>query len=585
MIAASKTKVASPAKGRGQTFVPQRGAFVVYGLLGILSVITVLPMLILVIGSFLSTPPRALRIDFSGLTLKNYLTIFADPTTIAFLGDTLTAACLGTAGATVIGFALAWLTERTDVPLRRAIDKITILPMLIPPLVAAFAWDLLASPRTGILNILAKSLGLPAILNLYTVGGISFLFAIYYAPYAFLMIAAALRNFDPSLEEAAAICGASRLRAFAIVVGPLIAPTLLSVVLLIFVFLIEIFAIPAVLGEPGNLPFLSVRIWELIGFAPPRINEASALGVLMLVITVTLIFCQIFLLRRRSFVTITGKSTRREPIGLRSWRWPAGFAVLIYFLLVVALPYLALIIVSFRNNIFFFSLASLFDPSQFSLTQVETTLSDPVVALSLKNSLIVAISTVIIGTSLYFSIAYVVTKTRLRGRRALDFVAMLPLALPGMVIGLGYLWTWISVPIGVYGTIWVIVIAYISQFSPQAVRSISASLVQIHPELEESARVCGGGFLYTLRRVVAPLASPGVRSAAILLIIFSFREISTAIFLYTSDTQVFSVTMFDYWVQQTTGSVAVMTLLQSVVLLAVILIGERIGGGSRVAVR
>jgi len=258
---------------------------------------------------------------------------------------------------------------------------------------------------------------------------------------------------------------------------------------------------------------------------------------------------------------------------------------LIYFLLVVALPYLALIIVSFRNNIFFFSLAGLFDPSQFSLTQVETTLSDPVVALSLKNSLIVAISTVIIGTSLYFSIAYVVTKTRLRGRRALDFVAMLPLALPGMVIGLGYLWTWISVPIGVYGTIWVIVIAYISQFSPQAVRSISASLVQIHPELEESARVCGGGFLYTLRRVVAPLASPGVRSAAILLIIFSFREISTAIFLYTSDTQVFSVTMFDYWVQQTTGSVAVMTLLQSVVLLAVILIGERIGGGSRVAVR
>jgi iron(III) transport system permease protein len=553
-----------------------------YALLAVLLVITVLPIAVLVLGSFLSEPPRALHVDIAGLTLRNYIEIFRDGSSLILLRNTFFAATIGTVGAMLIGTSLAWLTARTDIPLRRLVDSITLLPMLVPPLVAAFAWDLLASPKNGIINILGRAIGAQeGLVNLYSLGGISFVFILYYAPYVFLLMSAALRNLDPSLEEAAAICGASWLRRMSVVVLPLMAPAFLSAALLVFVFLIELFAIPAVLGQPGDIAFMSVRIWELIGFAPPRINQASALGVVMLVLTMTLVLLQYAVTSRRSFVTVSGKGARREPVRLHGWRWPLAALVLMYIVLAVVLPYAALLLVAFRNNIYFFSLSGMLDPSQFSLKNMAATLSDPVVETSLKNSLLVAAATVIGGSLLYFAIAYVVHRTKLRGRQVLDVLAMLPMALPGLVIGLGYLWTWISLPVGVYGTLWIIVIAYVSQFSPQGVRSIGNSLAQIHPELEESARVCGGRFFYTLGRVVLPLTWPGIQSAMILLMIFSFREISTALFLYTANTQVFSVTMFDYWVQGTTGSVAVMTLLQTGILLVLILLGQTLRFGTR----
>jgi iron(III) transport system permease protein len=183
---------------------------------------------------------------------------------------------------------------------------------------------------------------------------------------------------------------------------------------------------------------------------------------------------------------------------------------------------------------------------------------------------------VLVGCVLYFTIGYIVHRTRLRGRRILDILAILPIAIPGIIIGLGYLWSWITLPIGLYGTLWIIILAYVSQFAPQGVRAISTSLVQIHPELEESSRLSGAGFLYTLRRVVVPLAWPGILAAMILLLVLSFRELATALFLYTSNTQVFSLTMFDFWLRGSTGLVAVMALLQSVILLVLVIAGQRL---------
>jgi iron(III) transport system permease protein len=297
----------------------------------------------------------------------------------------------------------------------------------------------------------------------------------------------------------------------------------------------------------------------------------------MLAITVTLVIIQNRILRNRSYVTVSGKGARPKRLELGASRWPLAMLGFLYVILVVILPFAALVLVALRTNIFFFSIRGLFNPAQFGWDQIMSTVSDPVVMLSLKNSLLVSFGTVIIGSCLYFVIAYITTRTRIPGRRWLDLIAMLPLALPGLIIGLGYLWTWISVPVGVYGTLWVIILAYVSQFSPQGVRAISNSLVQIHPELEESSRVCGASFLYSLRRIVVPLSWPGIQSGMVLLLIFSFREMSTALFLYTASTQVFSVTMFDYWGQGTTGSVAVMALTQTVLLSIVIIVGKRFG--------
>ena len=543
-------------------------------LLALLCGLIVLPVGALVVGSFLSEAPRALQFDWSGLTLRNYWEVLAADRFVPVLGATIGAALVGTAGAVGIGTGLAWLAVRTDVPGRRALDMVAVMPLFVPPLVGAFAWDILASPRSGMLNIGLRSLGVPVTLNIYSFAGIGFAYSIYYAPYVYLFVAAALRRMDATLEEAASMSGAGRWLVARQVTLPLVAPAILSSGLLVFVLLVELFAIPAVLGEPGGLHFLAVRIWDLIGFTPPLVNQASALGVLMLVMTVFLVVIQHRVASRRNYVTVAGKGQRAHPVSLGRARWPMAAFGFGYMGLVVILPYLALGFISLRRNVFFTSLSTMFDPAQFDFEQYAVAFGDPVVVGTLWNSVRVSAATMGVGGVLYFIVAYIVHRTRLPGRRALDVVTVLPVAIPGIIIGLGYLWSWISIPVGLYGTIWIMVLAYISQFAPQATRAVAGSLVQIHPELEESSRLSGAGFLMTILCIVAPLARPGIVSACILLFVLSFRELATALFLYTTDTQLFSLAMFDFWQRGSTGLVAAMALVQSLILLAVVAVGQ-----------
>ncbi|MGA9868167.1 MAG: ABC transporter permease subunit, partial [Acetobacteraceae bacterium] len=229
------------------------GASTVPLLLIVLGVLIILPVAVLVIGSFLTTPPRALHFDLAGATLANYRAAFAEDGFLRLLGATVGLAALGTIGAVAIGAALSFLSVRTDVPGRRALEAVAVMPMFVPPLVGAFAWDILASPRSGIINVLLRSLGIAHGVNVYSVGGIAFVFAIYYCPYVVLFAGAALRNIDAALEEAACMAGASRLRVALNVTLPLASPALLSAALLVFVLLIELFSIPAVLAQPGNI--------------------------------------------------------------------------------------------------------------------------------------------------------------------------------------------------------------------------------------------------------------------------------------------------------------------------------------------
>ncbi len=550
------------------------GQIGVAALLLLLGVLIVLPVGVLVLGSFLSEAPRALHVDWSGLTLGNYRDVLLDTAFGPLLGSTMGAALAGTMGAAGIGAGLAWLAIRTDVPGRRALDVVAVMPLFVPPLIGAFAWDILASPRSGILNIVLRSTGAPFTLNIYSFAGIGFAYAIYYAPYVYLFVSAALRNMDATLEEAAAMSGAGRLLVLWHITLPLVAPALLASSLLVFVLLVELFAIPAVLGEPGNLHFIAVRIWDLIGFTPPKVNEASALGVLMLLMTVALVLIQHKVSSRRAVVTVSGKGQRVRPVTLGAARWPLAALGFGYLLLVVVLPTVALLFIALRRNIFFSSIGAILDTSQLSFEQFGVAFGDPVVVGTLRNSLTVSIATMLLGGGLYFIVSYIVHRTRLPGRRALDIVTVLPVAIPGIIIGLGYLWSWISVPVGLYGTLWIIILAYVSQFAPQATRAIAGSLVQIHPELEESSRLCGAGFLTTLRLIVAPLARPGIVSAMILLFVLSFRELATALFLYTTGTQLFSLAMFDFWQRGSTGLVAAMALVQCCILLVFVLLGQ-----------
>jgi iron(III) transport system permease protein len=548
-------------------------------LLAVVSILIVFPVVVLVIGSFLGEPPRALHFDWPGVTARNYIDLIYSPSFADLVGTTLIAAVFGTAGAVAIGTGSAWLAVRTDLPGRRGVEVISLLPMFVSPLVGAFAWDILASPHAGLLNLFARSLHLPVTVNIYSMPGIAFVFSIYYAPYAFLLISAALRNMDATLEEASIMSGAGQVRTMLKVTLPLVSPALLSASLLVFVLLISLFAIPAVLGEPGDIHVVSVRIWDLIGFAPPKVNQASALGVLMMLATMSLVWLQYRVMRHRSYVTVSGKGLRPRPVELGILRWPLAMLVFLFLLANVLMPYAALLLIALRRNLYYTSLATLFDPSQFGVARFQSTLSDPVVRASLWNSLAVGLGTVLIGSVLYFAVAYTVSRTRLRGRRMLDTIVVLPVAIPGLIIGLGYLWSWITIPVGLYGTLWIMILAYVSQFAPQGVRSITSSLVQIHNELEESSWLSGAGFLYTLRRVVVPLSWPGIVAAMTFLLALSFREISTALFLYTADTQVFSVTMFDLWLRGSTDVVAAMALIQTAIILTLVLLSRLIRAG------
>jgi iron(III) transport system permease protein len=568
----SRRTIRKPKRHNVRRSLP--GRLTIGALLAIAAVLIVLPVGILLLGSFLIEPPRALHVDWSGLTLRNYAEVLFDRTFPALLGLSLGAACVGTAGALVIGTGLAWLAVRSDVPGRRILEASAVTPLFVSPLIGAFAWEILGSPQSGILNIMAREIHLPGLINVYTFGGICFVFAIYYAPYVFLFSAASLRNMDPVLEEAAAMCGASRLRSVLDVTLPLIAPALVSSALLVFVLLIELFSIPAVLGPGGNLNFLSVEIWNLIGVTPPKVNEASALGVVLLVITATLVLVQRRVLGGRSFVTVAGKGLRPTPVKLGGARLPCALAGFGYIAVAVVLPYAALVFIALRKSLYFSNVAAIVDSRQFGVGQFAQTLSDPVVQTALRNSMLVGAGTMIFGCLLYFAMAYVIQRTKLPGRTLLDAITTLPIAIPGLIIGLGFLWAWISLPIGIYGTLWIIILAYVAQFSPQGVRAIGASLIQIHPELEESSRVSGATMTATLRYIVMPLAWPGIFSALVLLFVLSFRELATALFLYTSNTIIFSVAMFDLWSRGSTSTVAVMALVQAAILLVFVAAGQ-----------
>jgi iron(III) transport system permease protein len=552
------------------------GALTLGVLYVLVAILIVLPIGTLLLGSFLSSPPRALHVDWSGLTLRNYADVFLDRTFPALLGLSLGAALTGAFGALVIGTSLAWLAVRTDIPGRRLLEAAAVAPLFVSPLIGAFAWEILGSPHSGIVNIVARSIHLPGLINTYTFGGICFVFAIYYAPYVFLFASAALRNMDPVLEEAVAMCGASRFRAAIDVTFPLIAPALMSAALLVFVLLVELFSIPAVLGPGARLNFLAVEIWNLIGDAPPKIGDASALGVVLLVITATLVVIQRRVIGSRSFVTVAGKGLRASPIPLRKLRIPCAVAGFAYVAIGVVLPYLTLIFIALRKSLYFSSVAEIADPHRFNPAQVLRILGDTVVQNALRNSLLVGAGTMVFGCAFCFALAYVINRTRLPGRTLLDALATLPIAVPGLIIGLGFLWAWISLPIGIYGTLWIIIFAYVAQFTPQGMRAIAAALIQIHPELEEGSRISGAGVLTTLRHVVLPLAWPGIFSALVLLFVLSFRELATALFIYTSNTTIFSVAMFDLWSRGSTSTVAVMALVQAVILLGFVAAGQAI---------
>src|SRR5262245_17668078 len=520
---------------------------------------------------------------------KHFLDVLANENVHLAFFNAIVACGGGTVLAVAIGLSFSWIVLRTNTPLKGFIAGASMIPLFVPPLVAGVAWGILGSPKTGLLNTALKWIGIDFRFDFYTMSGLIVIFGIYYAPYVYMFTASALRNMDPALEEAAEVSGASAVRILFTVTFPLIAPAIISGMLLSFIVMLGIYGIPAVLGAPGDIPVLTTYIFKLTNWSPPLYSTAASVAIILMVVTGFLVWLQQTVVSGRSYITVAGKAFRPGVMRLGPWRYLTLTLAVVYLVVVVVLPTLALIVAGFRKFLFIRDLSSLFDMRQYSLIHFERLFDNPLAMRSIWNTMEVGLITALLGGAFAFAIGYTINRTNVHGRGAINVISTIPVAIPGLVIGVAYLWAWIGLPGGLSGTIWILALAFIARFMPDTIKALSTSLLQIHKELEEASWVCGKGLLGTIRLIVLPLARPGVIAAMTLLFILAIRELGSSLFLYTSNTMVMAVLLLDYYEGGNVGITSAFSLVQTVLLAVLIGIAHflsrggtnaRVGGSS-----
>jgi iron(III) transport system permease protein len=535
-------------------------------LLAVLAFLVIYPLLMLLFGALSDSNPVIDGFGSFDPAVTHFLEVLANENVRDAVYNSLISCGGGTVLAVVIGLSFSWIVVRTNTPCKRFIAGASMIPLFVPPLVAGVAWGILGSPKTGLLNTVFKWSGIDFRVDFYSMSGLILVFGIYYAPYVYMFTASALRNMDPSLEEASEVAGASSFATLFTVTFPLIAPAILASTLLAFVVMLGIYGVPAALGAPANISVLTTYIFKLTAWSPPLYNTAAAVAILLMVVTAVFVWAQQKILSGRNFATVAGKAFRPRSLDLGPWRWFTFGLASIYLFIVVILPTAALSIAAFRKFLFIPNLDSLFDARQYSWVHFNNVFDNPLTMESIWNSMEVGVLTALIGGALAFAIGYTIHRTNVAGRKVIDLVSTLPVAVPGLVVGVAYLWAWIGLPGGLYGTIWILVLAFVARFIPDTVKALSTSFLQIHKELEEAAWICGKGMLGTIRTVMLPLARPGVAAAMTLLFVLSIRELGSSLFLYTSDTTVMSVLLLDYYEGGNTGKTAAFSLVQTAIL-------------------
>ena len=483
----------------------------------------------------------------AGTTLANYRTAYGDGETARLFGNSLRYALGSAALAFVLGTALAWMSERTNTPGRRLFFALSLVPLVVPGILFVVAWILLGSPRIGLLNVVLRAaLGTDrTFVDVYTLAGMVMVDGLHQSPIAFLLMGAAFRSMDPALEESALMSGASRLAVAWRITLRLAWPAALATLLVLFVRALESFETPALLGLPAGIPVFTSAIYAALHRYPSEVGLASAYGVTLLAITALGVWACARLSDSGSrYATVTGKGFRPRPLDLGPWRYVAAALFVGYFLLVVGLPLLILVWSSFQK---FYAVPSLAAVQAMTLDPYRYVLRYPALGTAVRNSLILAIAIATGVMLLTAVIAWVVVRGRQRQRAALDQLASLPLAFPGLVLGLAVMVFYLHVDIGVYGTLWILLIAYVTRFLPYGMRSSTAAMVRVHRELEESAAMSGASWLATFRHVVLPLLKPGLVAGWVYIAIVSVRELSSSILLYSPGREVVSVVIWELW--------------------------------------
>ncbi len=531
-----------------------------------LAVLVVYPAVIVLASSFQ---------DGDAFSLRWYIQAYTSPRNAQAIVNTIIIAAGASLFATVSGTLLAWVVARTDVPGRWFIELASVVPFISTSFIGALAWILLGSPETGLINQFWRFLGGEgAIIDIYSYTGIIFVIGLHEIPFVFLLVGSALRSMDSSMEEASLASGAGTWSTTFRVTLPLVLPAILASALLVFVLAAEQFGVPAVLGSPAKIRVLTTSIIETQVVYPPRQGLGAALCVTLLVLALAGLWLYTRLLRGRSFTTIGGKSSQVRRVSLGPLRWIVFGICVLYLMLVVVMP-LATIFLSSIRTIW----TADFRWEQFTLANYYWVFVEyPIARRAIFNSLWIATVGATIGILFCVVIAFLSQRTKLPGRRVLDYLSMLPLGFPGVVLAFGLLQAWIYPPLVLYGTAWILVVAYITRELPVGTRVASATMVQIHPELEESSRASGAGWFRTFRSITLPLLKSGVLAGWFLLFVAMTRELSASILLYSPRVEVLSVAIYDMFYDGNFRALSALAVVQVTIALVVLVLARWTAG-------
>ena len=544
-----------------------------YILLGLVLLLIIYPVSFLIFGSFWSGNPGG----EGHLTLDNYKFAFSDPKTYVLLKNSLIYALGSALMGVSIATVLAFITTRTDAPLRNQFRFIPILPIILPGMVDNLAWIYLFSPNAGLVNIWYKNIfnATGPLFNIYTMYGMIFCMGISLVPLAYLVISAAFYTMDPSLEETARIAGSSLFTIFRKITIPLMLPSILSVFLLTFILAFESFETPAMIGLPARIDvFMSAIFQAVIWNIPPSYGLGTAYASLILVVTLTAVYLYRKATRHgEKYQVITGKGYHTGILKLGKWRY-AGTAILG--------TYVFTHIFVVFGTVFLLSLQPFWDPTNLfgnlTFKHYETVLGQSRIVNALINSATVSVVSATLVVVIAAILTYVSQRRKIKGSVLLEGFGTLPLAFPGFILGLGLLWTFLTLSkvIPIYGTVIILILCFLVKYMPQGIRFASGALVQIQTELEESSAVTGANWPTTVRTIVLPLLKPALLSGWVYIFVLTFRELSSVIFLVTPHNEVIAAILWDLFVNGSVELLAATSMILTVFLWSVIIIGSRL---------
>ena len=482
--------------------------------------------------------------------------------------NTVVISGLTTLFGVILAFPLAFLVGRTDMYGKKFFRTLFVTTYMVPPYVGAMAWLRLLNPNAGVLNkFLMQVFNLSkAPFNIYTVGGIVWVLTCFYYPYAFITISRAMEKMDPSLEEASKISGASSLKTLMTITIPMMTPSIIAAGLLVFVASASAFGIPSIIGAPGQIYTVTTRIIDFVHIGSEEgLNDAMVLAVFLMAIANIVLYVTTFVIGKRQYITMSGKSTRPNIVELGKWRMPITVIISIFSFFVVILPFVTVALTSFTVN-----MGKPIGLSNMSMSAWNKVFSRASILSSTKNSIIAGLAAAFFGIVISCIMAYLLQRTNVKGKRIPDFLITLGSGTPSVTIALALI---ISMSgkfkINIYNTLTIMIIAYMIKYMLMGMRTVVSAMSQVHPSLEEAAQISGANWLRMLKDVTVPLIGASIVAGFFLIFMPSFYELTMSTLLYSSNTKTIG---YELYIYQTYHSQQVASALATAILLFVIII-------------